>query len=364
MKIRSSKYGWLLGILLVVILGVSGCDYEMTKAPTVTALKQNGNGEFDSVIKGVPLSFPYDHGKHANFRTEWWYFTTNVTASDGQTFGIQWTLFRMAQARQTTQKNWDTPQLYMAHTVITDGNQVWKAERFARGGIGQAGVTLSPFHAWLDNWSWKAMGKSIFPGVLTFSDQNVSVKLQIRNQGRVVPQGEHGFSAKDQNEDVASYYYSTPFLNVKGEVTLNGKTVEVTGKGWFDHEWSSAMLSKQQKGWDWFSIHLADGRALMVAQVRKKGKQAYYFGSLSESNGSVIPLTPRDIQMIPIRYTKIEGRNLPLKWSIHIPKYDLKLNIDAVNDNQWLNFKFPYWEGPIVISGSQKGTGFMELTGY
>ena len=40
--------------------------------------------------------FPQDHGSHDDFRTEWWYFTGNLTTAGGRRFGYQYTLFRSA----------------------------------------------------------------------------------------------------------------------------------------------------------------------------------------------------------------------------------------------------------------------------
>ena len=42
--------------------------------------------------------FPEDHGAHEEFRTEWWYFTGNLTTAGGRNFGYQFTLFRNAVA--------------------------------------------------------------------------------------------------------------------------------------------------------------------------------------------------------------------------------------------------------------------------
>lgn len=33
------------------------------------------------------FTFPADHGPHPGFRNEWWYFTGNLTGTDGRRFG-------------------------------------------------------------------------------------------------------------------------------------------------------------------------------------------------------------------------------------------------------------------------------------
>ena len=45
-------------------------------------------------LPGWQYEFPRDHFPHADFKTEWWYFTGNLRAADGRRFGYQLTFFR------------------------------------------------------------------------------------------------------------------------------------------------------------------------------------------------------------------------------------------------------------------------------
>ena len=47
-------------------------------------------------LPGWNYEFPRDHGAHTDFKTEWWYFTGNLTAETGERFGYQLTFFRRA----------------------------------------------------------------------------------------------------------------------------------------------------------------------------------------------------------------------------------------------------------------------------
>ncbi|WP_318432516.1 lipocalin-like domain-containing protein [Photobacterium leiognathi] len=359
------KQMWLTRIVafLAVLIVLNGCDQPKQKSKSVESLTQSTDYVFEPVVKGEKLAFPKDFGAHPDYLAEWWYFTTNLEADDGTQMALQWALFRMATGDEES-KGWKTPQMYMAHAVITTKNKIWRAERFARGGIGQAGVILSPFRAWLDNWAWRAQGNSPFPGRLEFADNEMEAILDISQGGSIILQGEDGYSKKHPLLDIASYYYSAPFLNVKGMVELDGKAYRVKGQGWFDREWSSSMLSKQQQGWDWFSIHLDDGSALMVSQLREKDNEPYFFGSRSWPNGKVVQLDNNQIRMKPVKYYGVQGKQFPLVWEIDIPSQSIKLETQVVRRDQWLPFIFPYWEGPIRVKGSHTGKGFMELTGY
>ncbi|NOT97010.1 MAG: hypothetical protein HOP00_11975, partial [Nitrospira sp.] len=58
--------------------------------------------EFRVAREGYRYTFPRDHGAHEAFRTEWWYYTGQLTANDGRSFGYQLTFFRRGMPREQT----------------------------------------------------------------------------------------------------------------------------------------------------------------------------------------------------------------------------------------------------------------------
>lgn len=327
-------------------------------------LQKSENQIFDPVLPSTPISFPKDFVSHPSYQHEWWYINANVNSAGGEEFGIQWTLFRFATA-DTEDSGWQTPQMYMSHVVITSADKKWSEQRFSRGGIGQAGVRANPFRAWIDNWSWSSSNLQLFPSTLSAASDGFSFQLQMDNLGPIVLQGDQGYSKKHDQLPIASHYFSMPFLKIEGSLVLDGERLTVKGDAWLDREWGSNMMDQEQQGWDWFSFHLDDGRALMVSQYRHNLQQPYRFGSISALDGSVIELTQNDIRMTPLQTTQLsDGRRVPLQWVINIPEYGINLTTQVVRKEQWLPFLIPYWEGPIHAVGSHTAKGFMELTGY
>jgi predicted secreted hydrolase len=54
-----------------------------------------GSGfEYREALPGYRYRFPRDHFEHNDFRTEWWYYTGNVTAKGGERFGFELVFFR------------------------------------------------------------------------------------------------------------------------------------------------------------------------------------------------------------------------------------------------------------------------------
>ena len=50
--------------------------------------------EYREALPGYRYQFPRDHFEHKDFRTEWWYYTGNVTAAGGERFGFELVFFR------------------------------------------------------------------------------------------------------------------------------------------------------------------------------------------------------------------------------------------------------------------------------
>jgi predicted secreted hydrolase len=311
------------------------------------------------------LVFPDDHGAHAEYRIEWWYVTANLHGADGANYGVQWTLFRTSLSPAGS-SGWSTPQVWMGHAALTTATQHFVTERLARGGIGQSGVTIAPFAAWIDNWQLATMGTAEADPItsldMTANGQDFSYTLKLRAKGPVVPQGQGGYSVKSA-QGQASYYYSQPFYEVAGTLNLPNGAVEVTGKAWLDHEWSSQPLAKDQTGWDWFSLHFDSGEKLMGFRLRDSGA-GFTSATWIGVDGRPEPQAAGALKVTPLETTIVAGRKLPMRWHVELPAHGIDVTTTALNPNAWMTTQIPYWEGPVYFQGAQKGEGYVEMTGY
>ncbi len=336
-----------------------------------TALGQGfaGLGEkvdgFSVPIAGKPLVFPDDHGPHLDYRIEWWYVTANLHGNDGADYGVQWTLFRTSLA-PVGGSGWSTPQLWMGHAALTTAKQHFVAERLARGGIGQSGVTIAPFSAWIDNWQLAGIATADSDAIenldMTASGQDFSYELKLNAKGPMISQGQDGYSVKS-SQGQASYYYSQPFYGVVGTLNLPSGAVQVTGKAWLDHEWSSQPLAKDQTGWDWFSLHFDNGEKLMGFRLRDAGA-GFTSATWIGVDGKPEAQSPGALKVTPLETATISGRTLPIRWRLELPAHGIVVTTTALNPNAWMTTQIPYWEGPVRFTGSQTGEGYVEMTGY
>ena len=306
---------------------------------------------------GTALAFPRDHGAHPDFRIEWWYLTANLKGPDGTDYGVQWTLFRTALAPGDG-ADWADPQLWMGHAAITTPTQHYVAERLARGGIGQAGVQAEPFMAWIDDWQMDGLN----PMRLKATAPDFAYDLSLNANGPLVLQGQGGFSVKSASGQ-ASYYYSQPFYQVTGSLTLPEGPVQVTGLAWLDREWSSQPLAADQTGWDWVSLHFDTGEKMMGFRLRDSGL-GFTSATWISADGIPEPLPPGALRLTPLDYARVAGRKIPVRWRLELPAKGLDITTDPVNPQAWMATTVPYWEGPMHFTGSHPGQGYLEMTGY
>jgi len=357
-----------LAVLLACLL-LSACDDKPAEEKGFAGLADDA-ASYAQVTPGKRFAFPDDHGAHDDFRIEWWYITANLTDADGQAFGVQWTLFRNALPRARdaagATAGWSNRNLWMGHAAVTSEDEHYAAERYARGGVEQAGVKLTPFSAWIDDWSLTSDAAHADPLAdmhLQAAGPQFSYRLHLKADKPLVLQGKQGFSQKSE-EGQASYYYSQPFFQADGSVEIDGTTYQLSGPAWLDREWSSQPLTADQTGWDWFSLHLNNGAEVMLYRMRNKNGEPYLTGTWINSDGSTEMLAPSDIGLEPEDTTEVEGRDMPTRWSVKIPGKGIDLSVEALNPKAWMNLQIPYWEGPVQVSGSHEGVGYLEMTGY
>ena len=254
----------------------------------------------------------------------------------------------------------------MAHSAVTTADKHYADEKWSRDQASLAGVDSSPFRVYLDDWQWTSSTTDLFPATLNANSKQFGYSLTLTSTAPYQKQGEQGYSTKSGDGQVASYYYSQPFIDVSGEVTIDGETHQVSGKGWIDREWSSQFLLDSQQGWDWFALRLSDDTNLVVFQLRdsKTGSSSYSSARLMQQDGSGIAIPQKDIQLEATNQTEIQGRKYPTQWQVSIPKQQIELTVSALNPNAKMPLSVLYWEGPVRIEGSHSGTGYMELTGY
>jgi predicted secreted hydrolase len=348
-------------------------------APTARFVAGPAQAGYARALVPAALQFPRDHGAHPDFRSEWWYFTGNLADAAGRRFGFQFTVFRFALAPAATRRAsaFATRQAWMAHLAITDvdAQRFHAFERFARGAAGLAGAQPHPFAVWLEDWRAEALpaahaGAEPFPLRLRAGDGEVALDLVLQPGRARVLHGEQGLSRKSAAAGNASYYYSYTRIPASGELRTPAGRFQVAGEAWMDREWSTSALAADQRGWDWFSLQLDDGRDLMFYRLRDAagGMHAFSAGVLVPPRGQVTHLNAADVALTPLRHWRSPaGGRYPVAWRLRSGQLDLQVH--ALLDAQEHRAAFRYWEGAVAVRGRDgpraiAGHGYLEMTAY
>jgi predicted secreted hydrolase len=336
-------------------------------------------GEFRHARPGYQFRFPFDHGSHDDFRTEWWYYTGHLRTGNGRTFGYQVTFFRRAVTRDATSRNtsrWTLRHIYFAHFALSDESEgaFRFAEKISRAGIGKAGAETGRLAVWIDDWRVTADGDA---HIIQARDEGVGLDLKLEPEKSPVIHGIDGISRKGPTAGEASYYYSSSRMRTQGTLTIKGTAIPVTGQSWMDHEFGSNQLGAKQIGWDWFCLQLDDRSELMVYQIRRQDGsiEPASGGTWIRPDGTFVHLAREDTGLeILDRWKSLRsGGVYPARWRLSVPSVGLSVMIQPTIPDQELRTRastqVTYWEGSVTVRGEREGkpisgVGYVELTGY
>jgi predicted secreted hydrolase len=360
----------LAAILLAMIIFVS----------TATA----GNG-YEAITGPCHLAFPSDHGPHPAYRTEWWYYTGNLTNAEGHRFGFQLTFFRSALQPSANRNKWPKPtsrwrtdQIYLAHAALTDidNGRHLQAEQTARAALALAGAEQTDTTTTIHLNTWQAVIK---PDIhhLSANTADFSFDLNLAPAKPPVAHGDRGYSRKGQTPEQSSCYYSFTRLEATGHLTVADRRYTARGTAWMDHEFSSAPLAPGIVGWDWFSIQLDNQQEIMLYMMRQADgtMDPASSGTVVLASGQTRHLNLEESGIQPLAYwiSPVSGARYPVKWRVTIPSLALNLTVEANLEGQEMHTPNStdviYWEGSVRAKGAQgdatvSGVGYVELTGY
>jgi predicted secreted hydrolase len=334
--------------------------------------------QYKTALPGYHYEFPRDKFNHPDYQTEWWYTTGNLTASDGHHYGFELTFFRQGVDRDSKEKEaWDIQDLYLAHLALSDldNGKFYHTERTNRAGPGLAGIDERQKRIWNGNWEIRWEGDE---EILRVTDDKFSMAFSLHSEKPPVVHGVNGVSQKAAGEGRASHYISFTRLLTSGTIEMAGKSIEVRGTSWMDHEFFTNSMDAEQVGWDWLSLQFEDDTELMLYQFRRKDGSADPFssGTYMDAQGKPVHLTATDFRLVPTGETwtsDVTEAQYPVAWSVEIPKLGLKLVVTTRLKSQELaggsKIAPSYWEGAIVVEGTRgparvQGVGYLEMTGY
>ncbi|MFZ9800836.1 MAG: lipocalin-like domain-containing protein, partial [Burkholderiaceae bacterium] len=330
-----------------------------TFAETIAAIRIGTANQREAQQSGFKtIQFPRDHGAHPDERIEWWYLTGWLDADTG----IQATIFRvrLGKARQST---WGSNQWLMGHAALVrrgwskliHEQTAWRSVKHV------AEFSETDLNIMMPGWRFvrEADGRI----AIDIEQGRLGLKLRCRPRGAPLLQGQQGYSQKGPAAGQFSHYYSQTQLHVEANLHLDGKALSIDrssnfAAAWFDHEWSSSLLSADAAGWDWFGLNLLDGQSWMAFRIRdRQGAELW------RSEAGLV------MQTLEQWRSSASGANYPV--SLRVKGKFGPLVLKALVQDQEIDARAStgnrYWEGAVMAYNDQGdliGRGYLELTGY
>ena len=104
----------------------------------------------------------------------------------------------------------------------------------------------------------------------------------------------------------------------------------------------------------------------MLFRLRRQDgtRDAYDAGTLRRG-GVTTSLGARDFSVQPLAWwTDERGRRWPVRWEVQLARPALRLEVDALVQDQLMRVGLEYWEGAVGVAGDVRGRGYLEMTGY
>lgn len=299
------------------------------------------------------VTLPQDDAPHSNYM-EWWYYSGHLWGPNQRRYNFHYALFVLNSLATWT----------VAHASFVDqaSGRHYTAQRRTAGKpiIDRPG---SQFAFQLGDWQ---MVGGDGRDTLRLDDPNFAFHLTLENVDPPVLQG--GTGLLDFKQAGTSYYYSRPRMRATGKAGLRGQMQEVTGQVWFDHQWGDFRPAAMR--WNWFALQLDDGANVMLYDLYDREGQPILRSGTYARDGVTVVLAEADFRITTTGQWTSEqtGATYPMGWTIALPAQAITVTVAPVIKNSEFDGRntsyMVYWEGAVSVSGSHKGLGFVELSGY
>lgn len=370
------------------------------------------NTEIDLAIHDLP---------HHSSTTEWWYLNTHLTSKTGKEFSLFASFFRTVISYDEKTKKaefghsvlWALTDVedkkYRAVSLIDMRAPQLGIERINRGEVlkdpfikraalemlkkgvvpypdellkDHPTISFDKLYLNYDNNIFKKEKDGSYTLQLQHEEQQLSISLKFTPKKKAMRHGDNGVVRGIASEDM--YYYFIPRNEVKGTVKVGKTKHDVTGEGWYDHEFgcpppekrtAQPMLDKDDVSWNWIAMQLNNGWELTAYDLvnDKTGSKEGSLAILIDPKGNRYQ-TPK-FTMTSFGEPFCSTRTFteyPTSWKIEIPEFGLKVEAVATFPHQEFGTvisKPAFWEGRMELNGTMKGKkvggkGYLERHGF
>lgn len=356
---------------------------------------------------------------HASATTEWWYVNSHLATASGRAFSLFAAFFRVVVKKHPDGRlehahsmTWalsdvegkdyvarslvdaaapkiglekvkqgkgsKDERLNRAITEVLERNLVPRPDRFFPGPVSCPTDRLAVDFAGC-RFDKVADGEYRLR-VVTEEGRKVDAELTFSLKKPAIRHGDEGLVRGVHGEDM--FYYFVPRCDVRGHLVLDGARHEVTGQGWYDHEFGAPPPEREHAprrddgviAWNWVSAQLDGGTDVSVYDLVRVGtnESAGRWAIVSDAQGNRRAFDAFTLSTAESWRSMRTFEEYPTRWSLEIPGADVKLEVRAAFADQELVTvisKPAFWEGRCEVSGTVagkpvRGLGYVERSGF
>jgi len=299
------------------------------------------------VVPQGDVVLPLDESPHDE-DVEWWYWTGHLQDTAGRWYGFEHVYFSFAYGDQNAM---------MVHHALTDVD-AQQFDFFVDYEMGASPTEVEEgFSFTIGNQNAAGEG-----GVDHFHGEAEGRVLDLDLVATKAPVLHHGTGYTAYPFGGYTYYYSRPRMTAEGTLEIDGEVREVSGTGWFDHQWGD-LGDAVGTGWDWFALQLTDGREIMVFMLRPDGGDLLAGATITDADCNSIEEESVTVTATGEWTSPTTGCTFPMGWELDIG--DETFTVTPVMEDQEIATDYQvYWEGAATVSGSANGRAYVELTEY
>jgi predicted secreted hydrolase len=157
-----------------------------------------------------------------------------------------------------------------------------------------------------------------------------------------------------------NYYYSLTHLMAKGTITFGGKTYNVHGVTWMDHEYGRFGSADHPVQWILQDFQLANGWTISNAGIVDEGKSPQLnvpfkgYATLESPDGKMYYVASTATPTGGV-WTSPSGKTYFTKMQVNIPLFNAKLDATALMKSQEFPGQVPVYEGVATGKGTFQG---------
>ena len=321
------------------------------------------------------FQYPADHGRHDEYRTEWWYVAGTVGGESRAPLGVQLLLMRMGLRAQPAEhpSAWAMSEIYAGIISVSDPDDegLRTGKRLSRGAAGLAGTNVEPIEIWVEDWRLGEIDVDEDAVNLTMhvATSEFELDLELLNEQPLIDTSDiYGRNAEPSSP---FQFYIQPRLSASGMLRSDGRATTLSGTFSMEHAWGELPLPGGPIASDRFTLHLDDQRELFCVRMHRADGtgSATTTGLLVSRTDPPVVLSSGDIGLDPLEYwtSPRTGARYPIRWMLRVPEHDVEMElIPYWEDQEGLEW-MPFWAGPVRLqraAGTKVGDGFMQLYGY